>query len=185
MAKRKKKSKAGPLVGGIAALALIGALLPAEEQQEVEQPQPPAIVEEVETPTKATENETTNKDEISETPANDTTVKQEIILPTIPVEEKPIETVQPVEKTPDPEPVLSPEPASSPTPEPNPVEIDPKTAFREKLMQYAYVGSAESDKYHSPTCHWTKDINDTNLVHFDSEDEASAAGYVPCGTCKP
>ena len=64
-------------------------------------------------------------------------------------------------------------------------EIDPEKAFREKLMQYAYVGSAESDKYHEPKCRWTKDINDTNLVHFDSEDEASAAGYEPCGTCKP
>ena len=65
------------------------------------------------------------------------------------------------------------------------VEIDPEQAFREKLNQYNYVGSSESDKYHYPKCKWTDAINDSNLVHFDTEEEAAAAGYLPCGTCKP
>lgn len=65
------------------------------------------------------------------------------------------------------------------------VEIDPERAFREKLNQYNYVGSSESDKYHYPKCKWTDAINDSNLVHFDTEEEAAAAGYLPCGTCKP
>lgn len=65
------------------------------------------------------------------------------------------------------------------------VEIDPKQAFREKLNQYNYVGSSESDKYHFPRCRWTDTINNSNLVHFDTEEEAAAAGYIPCGSCKP
>ena len=64
-------------------------------------------------------------------------------------------------------------------------EIAPEQAFRESLKQYKYVGSAESDKYHRPTCRWTDKINDGNLVHFDSKEEATAAGYEPCGTCNP
>lgn len=64
-------------------------------------------------------------------------------------------------------------------------KISPEQAFRESLKQYKYVGSVESDKYHRPTCRWTDKINDGNLVHFDSEEEASAAGYEPCGTCNP
>ncbi|MBO7312476.1 MAG: hypothetical protein J6U82_06685 [Alistipes sp.] len=64
------------------------------------------------------------------------------------------------------------------------VEIDPETAFRDSLKQYFLVGSNESDKYHSPSCRWTNKINDGNLVHFDSYEEANAAGYQPCGTCQ-
>ena len=64
-----------------------------------------------------------------------------------------------------------------------PVDLEP--AFREQLMKYAYVGSAESDKYDETYCRWVKDINDKNLVHFENEEDASAAGYQPCGTCKP
>ena len=83
-------------------------------------------------------------------------------------------------------------PAVTPSPEtdtakpetPN-AEVDPEAAFREMLNQYNYVGSAESDKYHKPKCRWTKEITDQNLVHFDTEEEAAAANYKPCGTCKP
>ena len=64
-------------------------------------------------------------------------------------------------------------------------QLDPEKAFKEKLMQYNYVGSSESDKYHKPTCRWTDKINESNLVHFDTEGEASSAGYDACGTCKP
>lgn len=64
-------------------------------------------------------------------------------------------------------------------------QTDPEKAFKDKLMQYNYVGSSESDRYHKPTCRWTDKINESNLVHFDTESEASAAGYAACGTCKP
>ena len=103
--------------------------------------------------------------------------------------------------TPAPNPVVDSEPDQKPTPQPQPVTtpeptpqpeqaepaptLTPEQAFRESLKQYAYVGSSESDKYHRPTCRWTSKINDGNLVHFDSAEEAQAAGYEPCGTCNP
>ena len=97
------------------------------------------------------------------------------------------------EPTPQPAPQPEPTPTPEPTPQPAPqqeqsapaVTLTPEQAFRERLKQYAYVGSSESDKYHRPTCRWTNKINDGNLVHFDSADEAKAAGYEPCGTCNP
>lgn len=70
-------------------------------------------------------------------------------------------------------------------PQPEPEKVDPEQAFRESLAQYNYVGSSESDKYHRPTCRWTSDINDSNLVHFDTIEEAQAANYIPCKTCNP
>lgn len=108
-----------------------------------------------------------------------------------------IQTQPEPDPTPAPDPVVEPEPDPQPqpvtTPEPTPQPeqaepaptLTPEQAFRESLKQYAYVGSSESDKYHRPTCRWTSKINDGNLVHFDSVDEAQAAGYEPCGTCNP
>lgn len=95
------------------------------------------------------------------------------------------------EPAPQPQPVITPEPTPQPEPEPQPEQAEPaptltpEQAFRESLKQYAYVGSSESDKYHRPICRWTSKINDGNLVHFDSAEEAQAAGYEPCGTCNP
>lgn len=48
-----------------------------------------------------------------------------------------------------------------------------------------YVGSIKSDKYHYPDCRYAKNINPENEIWFDSKTEAEAAGYVPCGVCKP
>lgn len=48
-----------------------------------------------------------------------------------------------------------------------------------------YTGSTESDKYHYPTCRHSLKILEENLIWFDTEEEALAAGYSPCGTCKP
>lgn len=96
-----------------------------------------------------------------------------------PVEEPKVESRVVVTPVPE-EPVVETPPVVQPEPVP-----DPEAAFREMLMQYNYVGSAESDKYHKPKCRWTKEINDQNLVHFDTEEEAAAANYKPCGTCKP
>ena len=108
-----------------------------------------------------------------------------------------IQTQPEPDPTPAPDPVVEPEPDPQPqpvtTPEPPPQPeqaepaptLTPEQAFRESLKQYAYVGSSESDKYHRPTCRWTSKINDGNLVHFDSAEEAQAAGYEPCGTCNP
>lgn len=47
------------------------------------------------------------------------------------------------------------------------------------------VGSSESDKYHVETCRWAKEIKESNLVYFESVDDAKNNGYIACGTCKP
>lgn len=143
MAKKKaKKSKAGPIAVGVAALAAIGLLTPSDEEPVSEEVTPPAIIEEAEQPER--------------TPVENLVVDMQ-------EHEEPVQ--EPQEQT--------------------VVEIDPEQAFREKLNQYNYVGSSESDKYHYPKCKWTDAINDSNLVHFDTEEEAASAGYLPCGTCKP
>lgn len=47
------------------------------------------------------------------------------------------------------------------------------------------VGSKNSDLCHLPTCRYAKTIKPENMVWFSSAAEAKAAGYKPCGTCKP
>jgi len=52
-------------------------------------------------------------------------------------------------------------------------------------LDYKYVGSKKSNKYHYPTCSSARRINPGNLVTFNSAKDAQAAGYVPCKVCKP
>lgn len=92
--------------------------------------------------------------------------------PTVDPTEKP--TPQPTEEpTPDPTPI----PTEKPTPEPT---EEPVTSSQEK-----YVGSIDSNKYHYPSCRFAEEILPENEIWFDSEEDAEAQGYVPCGVCKP
>ncbi len=184
---RKAKSKKGSIVGGVAALLLIaGALGSGGDKAPDPQPDPvaPVVQEQVDEQSPKTDEsaqpdkaagEIDTQTEPDPTPAPDPVVDPE-------PDPKP---------TPEPQPVTTPEPTPQPEPEPQPEQAEPaptltpEQAFRESLKQYAYVGSSESDKYHQPTCRWTSKINDGNLVHFDSAEEAQAAGYEPCGTCNP
>lgn len=52
-------------------------------------------------------------------------------------------------------------------------------------LDYKYVGSKNSNKYHYPTCRSAQRIKPGNLVTFNSAKDAQAAGYVPCKVCKP
>lgn len=164
--KAKKKTKGSKVTTGLAvvgALAIAGAFFPDDDVQELPE-DPPAIEETVEI----------------EQPTIEETIEQ--VVPREPEADPPKpapvpEEKEEIEKAPA-EPVAEPEPVADPEP-----TIDPEKAFRESLKQYFLVASAESDKYHSPTCRWTDTINDSNLVHFDSFDEAKAEGYVPCKTC--
>ena len=60
-------------------------------------------------------------------------------------------------------------------------EVKPKVETTEGL----FVGSIRSDKYHFPHCRYAKTIKPENKTWFSSVAEAKAAGYVPCGACKP
>jgi len=44
-----------------------------------------------------------------------------------------------------------------------------------------FVASKGGTKYHWPWCSWGERIKEANKVWFNSENEAKAAGYSPCG----
>ena len=46
-----------------------------------------------------------------------------------------------------------------------------------------YIGSKNSKKFHVPSCSYLPDQE--NQILFETRDEAIAAGYSPCGHCKP
>lgn len=48
-----------------------------------------------------------------------------------------------------------------------------------------YVASCNSDKFHRAGCASAGKILVENRVWFSSAEEALAAGYTPCGRCKP
>lgn len=50
---------------------------------------------------------------------------------------------------------------------------------------FAYVGNSSSHKFHHEGCRAERKIRADHRVHFDTRDEAIAAGYTPCGICKP
>jgi len=48
-----------------------------------------------------------------------------------------------------------------------------------------YVASKSSTIFHKPDCRWAQNISQTNLVTYNSKDEATKAGKRPCKTCNP
>ena len=60
-----------------------------------------------------------------------------------------------------------------------------ETPAPEADIEGKYLGSRKSDKYHYPNCLSVNNINPENLISFGSVAEAKAAGYSPCGNCRP
>lgn len=56
---------------------------------------------------------------------------------------------------------------------------------QEAVVEYQYVGSKKSNKYHLPTCRYAKDIVAENVITFKDKVDAVSKGYEPCGVCKP
>ena len=52
-------------------------------------------------------------------------------------------------------------------------------------VEHKYVASNSSNIFHKPECRWAKNISQTNLVTYNSKDEAVKAGKRPCKTCNP
>ncbi|MFP3897218.1 MAG: thermonuclease family protein [Anaerolineales bacterium] len=79
-------------------------------------------------------------------------------------------------------------PTRTPTPRPTATSIPaptPKPAEGDTDSECIYVASANSDKYHDPSCRYAENILPENRVCFGSKEEAEDAGYVPCKVCKP
>jgi methylphosphotriester-DNA--protein-cysteine methyltransferase len=51
--------------------------------------------------------------------------------------------------------------------------------------EVAYIGNRNSKKFHYPSCSSVDDMKESNKVEFYSRDEATSAGYDPCGRCHP
>jgi methylphosphotriester-DNA--protein-cysteine methyltransferase len=50
---------------------------------------------------------------------------------------------------------------------------------------YKYVALKRGGKYHYPHCEYARTMDARLLFTFNSVKEARAAGYKPCGVCKP
>ena len=48
-----------------------------------------------------------------------------------------------------------------------------------------YIGNSGTKTFHCLSCRQAIGITDRNRVAFRSRDEATRAGYAPCGICKP
>ena len=59
------------------------------------------------------------------------------------------------------------------------------TGASSDVIGWRFVGSKSSNKYHHPNCKWAINIDPNNQVWFSSPEEAKAAGYVPCSSCRP
>jgi hypothetical protein len=46
-----------------------------------------------------------------------------------------------------------------------------------------FIGSKNSDKYHTPDCHWSEKIKEENRVCFETIEEARGKGYQAAGCC--
>lgn len=48
-----------------------------------------------------------------------------------------------------------------------------------------YIGNSGTKNFHCLSCRQASGITDKNKVAFRSREEATRAGYAPCGICKP
>ena len=79
-------------------------------------------------------------------------------------------------------------PPLTPAPEaatPEPTATTEPTHAPDTVVESTYVASRKAKKYHRTSCQYAAKIKDENLVSFDSAAQAQAAGYAPCGACKP
>ena len=57
--------------------------------------------------------------------------------------------------------------------------------FAPALFAAEFWASKSSNKYHYPSCTYAQKIKPSNLIKFNSPEQAVKAGYVPCKVCKP
>ena len=61
---------------------------------------------------------------------------------------------------------------------------EPKTTESTSSGQ-TYWASANSNKFHYPSCEWAQKISGKNKIVFNSREEAINSGYSPCQVCSP
>lgn len=172
--KKPKKRKWPYIVGAILIIGVIGSTMGGGGQDD------PSDPGDVSTPPTVSQVDTSGSDLSQSTEA---TLPEDISSP-VSSQSNPQNTDQPTEATgEDPNSVED-------TPQPtNPVQEDPvptqePTADPPVQSAGTYVGSLDSDKYHNPGCRFAENILPENEIWFDTEEEAQAAGYEPCGVCQ-
>ncbi len=63
----------------------------------------------------------------------------------------------------------------------NPTEGEKTTSDDSAVSEYACIGNLNTQKYHTPTCSALP--AEQNRIYFTSVEEATTAGYTPCGLC--
>ena len=53
------------------------------------------------------------------------------------------------------------------------------------VLASAYIGNANTKKFHYADCSSVGKMNPANRVNFNTRDEAIDAGYIPCKRCNP
>jgi methylphosphotriester-DNA--protein-cysteine methyltransferase len=62
---------------------------------------------------------------------------------------------------------------------------EPETLERLAASGVRYLGNEEERYFCFPTCGGIQSLMKDNRVRFASQQEAFAAGYRPCGACRP
>ena len=65
----------------------------------------------------------------------------------------------------------------------NPTESEKTESDSSAVTEYAYIGNINSKTYHNESC--VSLPYEKNRIYFTTKEEATAAGYHPCGKCKP
>ena len=63
--------------------------------------------------------------------------------------------------------------------------VSPEMNLCADLPEGSYVGNRNSMKYHLPECEYGQAISERNLIVFENREAVLAAGYAPCGICRP
>jgi len=59
------------------------------------------------------------------------------------------------------------------------------TAEGEEARAKPYVASVLRDPFHNSSCKWAQKIHTSNLVGYDTREQAIADGHRPCKVCRP
>ncbi|MCK5080775.1 MAG: hypothetical protein KAQ63_01305 [Candidatus Moranbacteria bacterium] len=62
--------------------------------------------------------------------------------------------------------------------------VESSIVSRENEKECQFVGSKNSDKYHTMSCQWASRIKPENIVCFESVEEAERRGYIPASCNK-
>ena len=54
-----------------------------------------------------------------------------------------------------------------------------------QVLASNYVGNMNSKKFHYADCTAAQKIKPANRIEFNSRDEATGSGYIPCKICQP